>query len=123
MGDDILMVLRQEFLEETGEFLQEIENNLLILEKDNSNQEAIGIVKRLLHNIKGSANAADLEVISTFVHDIESNLTKILNQHRNIPEQAVDALLKCIDSLKYMLMQLEKTGEITIGPENILRYL
>ena len=64
--------LRATFRDEAYELLAELENALLALEEDPSDQELVNRIFRSLHTIKGSGGACGFDGISRFAHEVEA---------------------------------------------------
>ncbi|MGE5411791.1 MAG: Hpt domain-containing protein, partial [Clostridiales bacterium] len=95
--------LKQSFLEETKELLNQLEESLLELENDSSNAELISRVFRILHTIKGSAGMFDFDDISKFTHDIENVFDLIRNDEIKVDKNIVTLTLSAKDSIEKLL--------------------
>ena len=58
--------LIQGFLEEAEELLRSIEDSMFTLEKDSTNEEAIGSVFRVMHTLKGSGAMFGYNSVTSF---------------------------------------------------------
>ena len=65
---------RNLFLEETTEYLGEISRALVTLEKQPQDSEALDLVFRLVHSIKGMAASLRYEGLATLAHHMEDRL-------------------------------------------------
>jgi two-component system chemotaxis sensor kinase CheA len=101
------------FLEETTPMLEEIEELILTLEEDPSNQQALNTYFRLLHTIKGTSACLGLDVISKFSHAYEDFITSIKDGKHPLENSSIDVLLKGLDYLKQMY---QYTSEAMIIP-------
>jgi two-component system chemotaxis sensor kinase CheA len=90
------------FLEETTPMLEEIEELILTLEEDPSNQQALNTYFRLLHTIKGTSACLGLVEISKFSHVYEDYITAVKDGKKAVNNQSIDILLKGLDFLKKM---------------------
>ncbi|MFK7824804.1 MAG: response regulator [Oligoflexales bacterium] len=126
-------VLKQDFLEEAKEMLEECEQLFLGLEQNpENNNKTIDQIFRLAHTIKGSGSAAGFQQLSDFAHDFESLLSKIGAGEIQISKEIIDLLLDANDMLATFVEGLlenygftldtsdfqEKISEL-IGKENI----
>ncbi len=66
----------QTFVVECGELLEQMEEALLVIERDPKDPEVINAIFRAAHTIKGSAGLFGLEPIVNFTHVAESVLDK-----------------------------------------------
>lgn len=101
--------LVQKFIDETNELLEELEEALLVLEKQPDNSETIGRVFRSLHTIKGSSAMFGYESISHFTHDVEDVYEMVRNGKLVISKVLIDATLKSIDCIQNMLEHPKKS--------------
>lgn len=90
------------FLEETTPMLEEIEELILTLEEEPSNQQALNTYFRLLHTIKGTSACLGLEEISSFSHVYEDFITVVKDGKKSLNNKSIDILLKGLDFLKQM---------------------
>ena len=99
--DSEIAILKQDFLEEAREMLEECEQLFLGLEQNpEDTTQTIDQIFRLAHTIKGSGSAAGFEELSNFAHDFESLLSKIGDGEIEISKEIVDLLLDANDTLK-----------------------
>ncbi len=92
--------LRQLFVMESSETLQKMEDALLQLEDKPDDQEALNVIFRAIHTIKGSAGIVNLGYISDFAHKIENVLDKLRKQQLIINSPLIKLLLDCEDHLQ-----------------------
>lgn len=91
------------FLEECRELLQGMEESLLQLETDPTNQEAIASVFRAAHTVKGSAGLFGLDRIVAFTHVVENVLDRVREGELLIDERLGALLLQSGDYLTILL--------------------
>jgi len=91
--------LRQLFALESQDTLQQIEDSLLQLESKPDDPEAIKLLFRAFHTIKGSAGVVGLDEVSEFTHVIENLLDKVRNGQMRVTSDFVRLLLSCRDYL------------------------
>jgi chemotaxis protein histidine kinase CheA len=73
-GIDFDPEILQEFLTESGELLESLENDLVELEENNTDGELINKAFRALHTIKGSASFLALTELVSIAHAAETAL-------------------------------------------------
>ena len=78
LGDD--PELLTDFVVESNEHLASIESQLLILERDPANAEALHSIFRNFHTMKGLAGFLELWEIQTLAHEVEA----VLDQARSL---------------------------------------
>jgi two-component system chemotaxis sensor kinase CheA len=63
--------LKESFVEETRELINELENILLSIENESVDHSVIDQIFRIVHTIKGSGGMLGYENILTMTHDLE----------------------------------------------------
>ncbi len=91
------------FFEESHEGLQIMEAGLLGLDPGNPDLEVINNVFRAAHSMKGGAGTFGFTAIAGFTHVLETTLSELRERRRTVTRELVDALLKSVDVLRYML--------------------
>jgi len=91
---------------ESGEHLASIENELLNLERDPRNREAIHSVFRSFHTIKGLAGFLELAEIQRVAHQTESLLDEARNARLTVTPAVTDVILAAKDYLEDAFRQL-----------------
>ncbi len=97
------------FLEEADEQLQELNQNLLALEKDSNDQEIINNIFRAAHSLKSSAAFVGLADLSDLAHKMENLLQGIRDKTMKVTPDIVDLLFQCFDVIS------EVIGEVAGG--------
>jgi two-component system, chemotaxis family, sensor kinase CheA len=113
--------LVSDFILESREHLQTIESNLLRLEKNAGEAEAIHAAFRGFHTIKGLAGFLEFPAIQQVAHEVETLLDRARNFELEITAETIDVVLASVDYLKSCLVELEgalQTGAPFAGGEN-----
>jgi two-component system chemotaxis sensor kinase CheA len=113
--------LLNDFILEAKEHLTTIELQLLTLDQDPANSEAIHAVFRGFHTIKGMAGFLDLDAVRDVSHEVETLLDLARNGQLAINSEMIDAILGSKDYLSNRLSELEamlKTGRAPEGEDN-----
>lgn len=87
---DFIQELRMGFCLEAIELLDDSEMRLLRIETTKIPDD-FNSLKRNFHSLKGSSNAAGLEVFSHAAHQMESRLPTMTNLNRSAIDQALQA--------------------------------
>ena len=95
------------FLEEAGDMEDQIEECLLLLENDPSNQEAVNTAFRGFHTIKGGAGMIGFEELQQYTHQVESLLSDVRGGEKSTSPELISALLGSIDCLRSFCKDLE----------------
>ena len=96
-----------EFIVESREHLISIETQMLALEQNPANTEAIHSVFRGFHTIKGLAGFLELATIQEVAHDVETVLDLARNSKLAISSSVVDVVLEGADYLKQSIDAVE----------------
>ena len=107
------------FLEEADELLQELNKNLLELERNPEDEEIINNIFRAAHSLKSSAAFVGLNDLSDLAHRMESLLQGIRDKTNTITPEVVDVIFKCFDTISEVI-ELVSSG---IEPHQNLRPL
>ena len=114
--------LLNDFILEAREHLTTIELQLLTLDQDPANQEAIHAVFRGFHTIKGMAGFLDLDAVRDVSHEVETILDLARNSLLAITPEVIDAILASKDYLGYWMGELEamlQTGRAPGAKDNL----
>ena len=102
--DEILNIFQQE----SGEILQSMDKNLLILEKKPKNTEIAMQLFRDAHSLKGSARMLGFNSIQNIAHKIEDVLG-LVKEEKLIPDSYITDTIS--SALSFISMLIEKTLE------------
>ena len=100
--DDLL----REFLTETNESLDTVENQLVRFEQDPNNAKILDNIFRLVHTIKGTCGFLGLPRLEALAHAAETLMGKF-RDGMPVTGEAVTLILSSIDRIKEILSQLE----------------
>ncbi|MDR3568768.1 MAG: chemotaxis protein CheA [Syntrophobacteraceae bacterium] len=100
--------LLKDFIEEAKEHLSSIEMNMLGLETNPEDTEAINAVFRPFHSIKGVAGFLNLLEIHELSHEVENLLDLARAGKLAVTDALIDIVLVATDILKGLLEELEK---------------
>ena len=108
--------LLKDFFAEAEQQVEQLESNILVIENDPSNHEAIDEIFRAAHTLKGGSATVEMMELSHFTHSVEDVLDEIRSDRVSVDEDVVDLLLTSIDVIKAML---EARQQGAIYEENI----
>ena len=103
--------LLRDFIVEGLEYINEIEVNILNLERDSGNKDCVNSIFRQFHSIKGVSSFLNLENIRDIAHDLESLLDKVRNNELSVTSEVIDIILDGADALKAMIGQVKDRME------------
>jgi len=107
--------LIKEFIEEAKEHLSAIELNLLALETDPKDSEAINAVFRPFHSIKGVAGFLNFAEIHHLSHEVENLLDAARSGKVAVTDSVIDIVLTATDILKVLLNKIEESPDSAEG--------
>ncbi len=99
--------LLREFITESREHLDNIEQGVLVLEKHPDNAEMLNTVFRAFHTFKGGAGFLNLVPINRLAHILESLLDLARQGRFVIASPAIELILRGRDVLKHFLDEIE----------------
>lgn len=106
MSDDIV----REFLVESNENLDRLDREVVLLEKDPQNKDALSSVFRTIHTIKGTCGFLGFSKLESVAHVGENLLSKLRDGDLRHNPEITTALLKLADAIREMLESIERTG-------------
>jgi two-component system chemotaxis sensor kinase CheA len=95
--------LLKDFFSEAQMQVDTLEQNILVLENDGGNKDAVDEIFRAAHTLKGGSATVEMTELSHFTHLVEDVLDAIRSNKVGINEDVVDVLLAAIDIIKEML--------------------
>jgi len=96
----------QLFLQETGEQLQLLDEDIVKLEKEGHNSNLLQEIFRAAHTIKGSSAIVGHQRMSELAHAMENVLDKMRKGLLNASPQVIDALLNGLDLMRSLKEEL-----------------
>ncbi|SEL77026.1 two-component system, chemotaxis family, sensor kinase CheA [Atopomonas hussainii] len=100
----------QVFFEETEEHLAALEQQLLTIDVDNPDPEALNAIFRAAHSIKGSSGMFGFDDLTSVTHILETLLDKLRSQEVSLEAEMIDVFLQARDVL-WQLMDGHRSGE------------
>jgi len=99
------------FLEEATEHLAEMSRACLELEKEPGNGEAIDLVFRMAHSIKGMAASLDYDSVTRLAHRLEDRMAEWRTQGRVDVPDGMRLLFRGLEGLERAVGVVQSTGE------------
>ncbi len=113
MEDDIL----KDFLAESKENLELLDQQFVELEEDPENEELIKSIFRTIHTIKGTSGFFGFTTLEGIAHFAEDILSKLRDGLVKVNEDITTVLLQSVDYIKAILAELEATGKEPVDTE------
>jgi two-component system chemotaxis sensor kinase CheA len=106
--------LLKDFFAEARSQVDALEQNILVLENDPANRDAVDEIFRAAHTLKGGAGTVEMTELASFTHVVEDLLDAIRSDAVKVSEGVIDSLLSGIDIIKAML-DSRSDGEVYAG--------
>ena len=94
--DDIV----KEFLAESTENLDQLDQDFVAMEKDPSAKDRIGSIFRTIHTIKGACGFLAFTTLERITHQAESLLSQLRDRKRDLTPSLVSLILETVDATK-----------------------
>lgn len=112
------------FIDETKEHLQNLNEQILVLEKEPENEATINEIFRAAHSLKGMAGTMGYKRMQRLTHDMENVFSEIRNGKMKASDDLVDVLFRGLDALESYLANIQSTAdEGTEDNEDIISVL
>jgi two-component system chemotaxis sensor kinase CheA len=108
--------LLKDFLVETAENIEAVENQLVQFERDPSDARIIGSIFRLVHTIKGTCGFIGLPRLEKVAHSAETLIGNLREGAPATPAM-VSLILEAIDRIQFILSTLESSAEEPAGDD------
>ena len=99
---DVLQ-FRQKFIEEAEDLLVQLDNDLIVLEKDPADASKIDQVFRVMHTLKGSSGMFGYEKITEVTHELESLYDRIREGTMELSQVLLDLTFTVADHIRNLL--------------------
>ena len=105
-----------DFVQESEERITELNNALLTLERDPTDDDAMENIFRVAHTLKGNCGAMGLESASDLAHAIEDLLDAVRRDELEVTPELMDVIFDAVDELETMVDEVSADGEIDTDP-------
>ncbi len=114
----------REFLVESFDNLEQLERDLMMLEKDSNAPEIVNGIFRNIHTIKGTSGFLGFTLVEGLTHSAEDLLGLVRAEQLAFNEEIGTALLKMVDAVREMLKSIESNQtEGTNGHRDLIQQL
>ncbi len=121
MISDEMRDIFNEFVVEAEENLQKVEENLLELERDPTNEELLNATFRAMHTLKGGAGFLGLQAIVETAHAAEDVLGKLRSGELQLTPEINDLILEAVDFIRNALQRYEAGEEVEVPSDLVSR--
>ena len=101
----------KDFLQESYENLDRLDRELVGLEKNPRDADALASVFRTIHTIKGTCGFLGFDKLEKVAHVGENLLTRLRDGKLLLNPEITTGLLSMVDAVRQMLKEIESTGQ------------
>jgi len=116
VDDDI----KRDFLQEAGELVQRLSEQLIDLEKSPDDQELLNAVFRAFHTVKGGAGFLELTPLVELCHVTEDVCNGLRSGQSKLDSTMMDCLLQSLDQVQLMLDAVAREQPLKAAPEDLI---
>jgi two-component system, chemotaxis family, sensor kinase CheA len=109
MSDDAAIV--KEFLIESYENPDRLDQDLVVLEKDPANRDTLSSIFRTIHTIKGTSGFLAFNQLEALTHAGENLLSRLRDGLLPLTAEITTGLLAMVDAVREMLKSIEASGK------------
>ncbi len=110
MNDEMQEIL-QDFLAESSEMLEALDQHFVKLETEPTNADLLNEIFRCMHSMKGSAGFLGFTHLVEVAHQGESLLNKLRQGEMSVSPFIIDIILEAVDAVKLLHTDIRETGE------------
>ena len=114
--------LLQDFLQEAGDLLSDVDNKLVDLERSPDDHRLLNDIFRGFHTIKGGAGFLNATELVTLCHLTESLFDKLRNAEMKLTASLMDTIMAATQSVRHMFGEIAQgtqphaaPGELTVA--------
>lgn len=107
------------FLSEANEIVEGLENDLVLLEDNKSDEDLLNKIFRSAHTLKSSAGTVGFTTMSELNHVAENLLEKVRSGKLDVTPKMITVLLEFLDTVKIMLQNIIDGKGESDGVDNI----
>ncbi len=115
--------LLRDFLTESGELIEKLDQDLVALESNPESTELMNSIFRTMHTIKGSGGMIGLETLAKFTHAAEDALNVLRRREAKVTQGVMDLLLAATDVTKRQLAEVADGRMPAEGPADLMEAL
>lgn len=108
---DEFQEILQDFLVESFELVEKLDEDLVELESNPEDLELLNGIFRVAHTIKGASSFLNFDVLTHLTHHMEDVLNKARHGELVLNSEIMDVVLESIDLMKALLHKIRDTSE------------
>lgn len=99
------------FIDETKEHIQTLSDQIMIIEKEPDDSDAIAEIFRSAHSLKGMAGTMGFKRMQRLTHDMEDVFSAVREGKMRVNASLVDILFKGLDAVQEYLDTIQETSD------------
>ena len=112
------------FLDEAKEHIQSLNDNIMTLEQDPTNEDCINEIFRAAHSMKGMAGTMGYKRMQQLTHDMEDVFSDVRGGVLKVDSNMTDTLFQCLDAVQAYVDKITETqDEGTEDNANLIKAL
>ncbi|PIQ29115.1 chemotaxis protein CheA [bacterium (Candidatus Blackallbacteria) CG17_big_fil_post_rev_8_21_14_2_50_48_46] len=115
-GNDDMDEIIEDFIVESGELIEALDQDLLNLEQTPDNLDLLNQIFRPVHTIKGNASFLGFDKLMRFTHQLENLLDKLRSGDKRATPEVIDVILESVDLMKNLMKHLQNEALVDIEP-------
>ncbi|WP_298691754.1 chemotaxis protein CheW [uncultured Sulfuricurvum sp.] len=108
---DEFQEILQDFLVESFELIEQLDQDLVELESRPDDLDLLNRIFRVAHTIKGASSFLNFDVLTHLTHHMENLLNMARHGDLVIDANVMDVILESIDLMKALLVRIRDSGE------------
>ena len=99
------------FLDEAKEHIQSLNDNIMTLEQDPTNEDCINEIFRAAHSMKGMAGTMGYKRMQQLTHDMEDVFSDVRGGVLKVDSNMTDTLFQCLDAVQAYVDKITETQD------------
>ena len=123
LNDPEMKEIVESFITETKEILDNLDTDLIEMEKSPDDSDLLNRVFRAFHTIKGTSGFLGLDKLTGVTHKCEDILNKLRKGEVKISSDLMDGVLAAYDTIKELLYTIENEHAENLDVEDTIKIL
>lgn len=111
LGDDADEEILEIFIEEALEVLEELHTHLPQWKENHGDEDALTVVRRCFHTLKGSGRLIGAQLIGEFSWKFENMLNRVIDKKIDVDSRVLNALDEAVAVMPQLIEQLQGNRE------------
>lgn len=102
------------FFAESQEYLKEINKSLVRIEKNPEDMDAINVIFRLMHTLKGMAATMGYKELASLAHGLEDSFDSLRSGRIKLNADIMDVVFECVDGFNILSDDFKEERPVSI---------